>query len=60
MNAAWDDFKFGLKHRREFEKVAVICSQRWQKGVLHVSYWFMPGEIEVFDNHHDALVWLEM
>ena len=24
LNAAWDDFQFGLKHHREFEKVAVI------------------------------------
>lgn len=59
VNAAWDDFKFGMKHRREFEKIAVICSQRWQKGVMQVSNWFMPGEIKSFDNHHDALVWLE-
>lgn len=58
LHAAWDDFKFGVKHRREFHKVAVICSERWQKGVTKVSDWFTPNEIASFDNQHDALVWL--
>lgn len=58
LSAAWDDFKFGVKHGREFHKVAVICSMRWQKGVVKVSDWFMPSEIEAFDNQHDALEWL--
>ncbi len=59
LHAAWDDFKFGLKHGRDFHKVAVICSERWQKGVVKVSDWFTPNEIASFDNQHDALVWLE-
>ena len=26
--AAWDDFKLGVKHGREFEKIAIVGNQR--------------------------------
>ncbi len=56
--AAWDDFKLGLKHGREFETVAVVGSQRWLDAAAKVGSWFMSGEIQSFDNVDDALAWL--
>lgn len=31
LRAAWDDFKLGLTHRNEFEKVAIYGNKNWQQ-----------------------------
>ncbi len=59
LHAAWDDYKFGTKHNREFKKVAVICGKRWQRGLIKITQWFTPSEIQSFNNQHDALDWLQ-
>jgi len=33
VRAAWDDFKIGLKHGNEFEKVAIYGNKQWQELV---------------------------
>jgi len=58
MRAAWDDFKLGLKHGSEFEKVAIYGNKRWQEMAAKVGTWFVSGEIQYFDNLEDALAWL--
>ncbi len=29
LRAAWDDFKLGLKHKNEFEKIAILGNKKW-------------------------------
>ena len=50
MRAAWDDFKIGLKHGSEFEKIAIYGNKRWQEMSAKVGSWFMSGEVKYFDN----------
>ena len=59
LRAAWDDFKIGLKHGSEFEKIAIYGNRRWQEISAKVGSWFMSGEVKYFENRDDAFAWLE-
>jgi hypothetical protein len=58
--AAWDDFKIGLKHGNEFEKVAIYGNKKWQEITAKVGNWFIAGEIKYFENERDAIAWLNI
>ena len=57
--AAWDDFRFGLNHRNDFRKLAIVGSARWQKFAAKLSGWMLSGETQYFEDHMSALTWLE-
>ncbi len=57
--AAWDDFKLGLKHRREFERIAILGNKHWQELAAKVSSWFISGEAKYFEDQGQALTWLQ-
>lgn len=57
--AAWDDFKLGLKHGSEFEKIAIYGNKKWQEFVAKIGGWFIAGEVQFFDNVDDAIAWLK-
>ncbi|GGW79559.1 STAS/SEC14 domain-containing protein [Alteromonas halophila] len=56
--AAWDDFKLGLKHGREFEKVAIYGTRYWQELVARIGNWFISGEARYFEDIKTAMSWL--
>lgn len=56
--ATWDDFKLGLKHGNEFEKIAIYGNKNWQKLAAKIGGWFMSGEIKYFNECDDAINWL--
>jgi len=58
LRAAWDDFKIGLKHGSEFEKIAIFGTDHWQELATKVAAWFVSGEVKFFDNSWDAIAWL--
>ncbi len=58
LRAAWDDFKLGLKHGREFEKIAIYGNKNWQEITAKIGSWFISGEVKYFENYDDALKWL--
>lgn len=58
VRAAWDDFKLGLKHRREFRKVAILGNRRWQALGAKVGSWFVSGDVRYFESESDAFHWL--
>ncbi|NQY26978.1 MAG: STAS/SEC14 domain-containing protein [Piscirickettsiaceae bacterium] len=58
LRAAWDDFKLGLKHGSEFEKIAIFGNKKWQKTISKIGSWFIAGEIKYFENEKDGLAWL--
>jgi SpoIIAA-like len=59
MRAAWDDFKLGVKHGKEFEKIALLGNKRWQELATKISSWFISGELKYFEDAKEALNWLE-
>ncbi len=58
MKAAWDDFKFGLKHNKEFTKLAFVGNKKWEAYSIKISNWFMSGEMKYFEELDDAIAWL--
>ncbi|MGE0113782.1 MAG: STAS/SEC14 domain-containing protein [Steroidobacteraceae bacterium] len=56
--AAWDDFKLGLKHGNEFEKIAIYGNKDWQKLAAKIGSWFVSGEVKYFDNCDEAIKWI--
>ena len=58
LRAAWDDFKLGLKHGSEFEKIAIYGNKNWQNISAKIGSWFTSGEVKYFENSDDALGWL--
>jgi hypothetical protein len=57
--AAWDDFRLGLKHGSEFEKVAIYGNKNWQEITARIGSWFVSGEVKYFESCNDALDWLQ-
>jgi len=57
--AAWDDFKLGLKHGSEFQKVAIYGNKHWQEITAKIGSWFVSGEVRYFESCNDALDWLQ-
>lgn len=46
--AAWDDARFGLGHRKDFAKLAVVGGPAWVELGIKAFGFMMPGEIRVF------------
>lgn len=40
LDAAWDDLKLWLKHRRDVERCAVVGERKWQERVIQLSWPF--------------------
>ncbi|HCV01852.1 STAS/SEC14 domain-containing protein [Pseudoalteromonas sp. MEBiC 03607] len=58
LQAAWDDFKFGLKHNKEFCRIAVLGNKKWQQVASKVGNWFTSGEVKYFEDATIAREWL--
>jgi hypothetical protein len=58
LRAAWDDFKIGLKHGFDFEKIAILGEQKWVEYSAKISSWFMSGEMKQFNSINEAIIWL--
>ena len=56
--AAWDDVKLGVKHGREFRKIAVLGNKPWQHYMAKISSWFISGEARFFEDAKEAFTWL--
>jgi hypothetical protein len=51
--AAWEDFKFGLKHFADIRRLALVGEKKWQKGMAVFCRPFTRAEIRYFE--HDRL-----
>ena len=58
LRAAWDDFRLGLKHGKEFRKIAIFGNKNWQEIAAKIGSWFISGEVKYFENEENALTWL--
>jgi hypothetical protein len=59
LRAAWDDFKLGLKHGGEFDKIAILGNKKWQEYTSKIGSWFVSGEVKYFEDESEALAWLQ-
>lgn len=58
--AAWDDARFGLKHRRDFERMGVVGGPVWVTWVLALAPLLIAGDIRSFSSsqRREALDWI--
>jgi hypothetical protein len=47
--AAWDDAVFGVQHRHDFEKIAVVGDQQWLEWATKIGSYFMEGQVTTYD-----------
>lgn len=60
LRGAWDDFKLGVKHGKEFRKIAIVGDKPWEKAAARIGSWFIGGEMQFFEDTRQALQWLEL
>ena len=57
LGAMWDDAKFGLQHRRDFDKIAVVGGPRWVDAVVKIFVPLMEGEVRTMLPEQLAEAW---
>jgi len=61
LSAAWEDFKFGLEHFADIERLAMVGDKKWQQGMAVFCKPFTKAAVRYFD-HADAAqarTWLD-
>jgi hypothetical protein len=59
--AAWDDVTFGMKHRNDFEKLAIVGGKEWMNWGAKLGARFMSGAVKTFSSEEleQAREWIE-
>jgi len=59
--AAWDDLVFGIQHRNDFDKVAIVGEQKWLEWATKISAYFMDGQVTTYTpaEFPDAVTWVK-
>ena len=59
LGAAWDDAKFGFKHRKDFGKIAVVGGPKWVEWSTKFGSHLVKGEVKNFktDELENAIKW---
>ena len=53
VGAAWEDFKFGIEHFADIERLAMVGDKQWQHGMAVFCKPFTRAIVRYFD-HADA------
>jgi hypothetical protein len=48
LGGAWEDLRSGMKHLREWERIALVTDIDWMTNAVHLFGWLTPGEVKVF------------
>ena len=59
LEAAWDDFKFGMEFKDTFLKIAIVGTKTWQEYLAKMGNWFMDGKVKFFYNLDEAKAWIK-
>ena len=57
LHAAWDEFKFNLKHWADFERIAMVGDRKWEKWMASFCKTFMKTEVRYFDSPEIDAAW---
>jgi hypothetical protein len=62
LHAAWDDAAFCLRHRRDFEKIAVVSSSKWVEWGTRLASCLIKGKAKTFPEEQlqEALDWIRL
>jgi len=54
VSAAWEDFKFGVEHFTDIERLAMVGEKQWQHGMTTLCKPFTKAMVRYFE-HADAV-----
>ena len=57
LKAMWDDAKFGLTHRNDFEKIAFVGGHQWMKWGVRVCAHLSFGEVKYYKHEELTEAW---
>ena len=57
--AMWDDARFGVRHKNDFEKIAIVGASSWIEWASKLGAHFMAGQLKSYasENFKDAINW---
>jgi universal stress protein A len=58
--AAWDDFKFGMDHDIDFQRIAIVGDKKWIEWMIRLSNIFFSADMRCFSTAEKqrAMDWL--
>jgi len=61
LGAAWDDAVFGIQHRHDFEKVAIVTDKKWIEWATKLGSYFIDGQVAIYTppEFQDAVSWVK-
>jgi len=57
LQAAWDDASLGIRHRADFDKIAVVGAPAWVEWCIRLAGFLMKGEIRTFRSDQLIAAW---
>ncbi len=57
LRALWDDAKFGVKHKDDFEKIAVVGGKKWIDWAVKLDSHFIKGKVKTFADSELTQAW---
>lgn len=54
LSAAWEDFKFGIEHFTDIDRLAMVGEQQWQQGMAIFCKPFTQAVVRYFDHADTA------
>jgi len=57
LHAAWDDFRFGMKHYRDFERIAMVGDRKWEAWLAILCGPFTKAKVRYFDVSEIDTAW---
>jgi hypothetical protein len=56
-HAAWDDFKFGIKHYADFERIAIVGDRKWEAWMAQLCKPFTQAKVQYFEASQVDAAW---
>ena len=57
LGAFWEDFKFSLRHLKDFERMAIVGDQVWIDWWVKIAAPFFSAEVKLFPPGETAAAW---
>ncbi len=57
LHAAWDDFRFGLRHYKDIDRIAMVGDRKWEKWMATLCRPFTKAKVKYFDASEVDAAW---
>ncbi len=58
--ALWKDARFGIQHRNDVDRLAIVTEKPWQRAIGRMYGWIASGQVRCFsrDEADEARIWV--